>query len=121
MVQFMERRNFIKSGLLGGLALSVLPSEIMWATTERNWTVFDMPTATTHIRHGIWDYQPSTLVKKRCAWVNQVQKDIFLKYGVGHESDGLLHFSMNLEQKLLNIGINEISLFGNYSRNVAAV
>jgi len=107
----MKRRNFIKNSLLGSLALTVLPSNLLWASADQRLMVFEMPAAVTHIRHGLFDYQPSALLKKNCDWMGQFQKDVFLKYGLNEKDNGLIHLSLTIEERLLNVALEDKTVF----------
>lgn len=99
----MQRRKFIKNSLFASLVLALDPIALLANNKDYTTQVFRLPSAQKHIRHGLLKQNGTTLLNGFC----QIQRDIFL-----NEKEGdLVHFSIQLEDCLLNLGIDEAKAY----------
>lgn len=99
----MQRRKFIKNSLLASLTLALGPTAL-WANNSNKTTqLFRLPTAQEHIRHGLFQHNGTAMLDGIC----QIQRDVFL-----NEKEGdLVHYSIQLEGCLLNLGIDKTKAY----------
>ncbi len=107
----MERRRFLQKSFLGGLALGLLSNNVLFANSSAQTMVFDVPKASKHIRHGLFQNQSLNLVNCPFDWINHLQKDVFCQDGIDLEAPEFVHLSFKLENKLMNVGLCKNSLY----------
>ncbi|MCP4443160.1 MAG: hypothetical protein GY810_29990 [Aureispira sp.] len=99
----MQRRNFIKNSLLTSLGLALGPSMLLAKVEDSRIQTFDIPKAKEHIRHGLFQMNSTQLLNKDL----KIQRDVFFN---AKEGD-LVHFSIQLDGVLLNLGIEKAKVY----------